>query len=328
MGRPRFQSLHLLWVFLLSFASSGLAQVDAPTILDRKIDFPSPVQWRAGVIEVSLIGVAWGPANSPEMIAKSKPDARTKEPEFYTDRPYVLALNFRAKVANAVSTPYSAAASGLARVKNADGDTEAPMQLTQSGFVPFSGSPGVFDIRFSRDATTEYWDLFPASPDQKEFLFEVFPRGSNWATGRDMQKLSFRIIREENDFRIINASPVADAACMSFNRNYAGTIGADISVKLQLAREGTTVSGTEQYSRIGKTLWLQGTVDSLGNVVLEERYPKDQETAVFKGQFSSGCRMISGFFSKPDGSRLQPFEFRDAGAVNQSNADESHSRPQ
>ena len=328
MRRPRFQSLPLLCVFLLSFASSGLAQVDAPTILARKIDFPSPVQWRVGGIEVSLIGVAWGPANSPEMIAKSKEDVHTKQPEFYPDRPYVLALNFRAKVANVVSTSISAASSGLARVKNADGDTEAPMELTQSGFVPFSGSPGVFDIRFNRETTTEYWDLFPASPDQKEFLFEVFPRGSNWATGRDTQKLSFRIIREENDFRIINASPIADASCARFSRNYAGTIGADISVKLQLARDGTSVSGTEQYSRIGKTLWLQGTGDSLGNVVLEERYPKDQETAVFKGQFSSGCRMISGFFSKPDGSRLQPFEFREVGAVNQSNADESHSRPQ
>lgn len=186
------------------------------------------------------------------------------------------------------------------------------MELTQSGFVPFSGTPGVFDIRFNRSPTVEYWDLFPASPDQKEFLFEVFSC-SNFMQSKGTSKLSFRIIRKDGDFTVINASRGPEQSCLTFNRHFAGTVGANVGVKLQLTRRDATVSGTEQYLRIGTTLWLQGTVDSLGNVVMEERYPKDVVTGIFKGTFSSGCRVISGLFSKPDGSRLQPFEFRELG---------------
>jgi len=77
-----------------------------------------------------------------------------------------------------------------------------------------------------------------------------------------------------------------------------------------LVGKNTTLSGTEQYQRIGKTLWLRGSIDSLGNFVLEERYPEDQITGSFKGKFSDGCQVMQGYFSKPDGSRLQSFELR------------------
>ena len=97
--------------------------------------------------------------------------------------------------------------------------------------------------------------------------------------------------------------------------NFAGTVGANSRITLTLTREGAGVSGTEQYVRVGKTLWLQGTADSLGNLAIEERYPKDFVTGIFKGALSQDYRMISGFFSKPDGSRLQPFEFREAEAT-------------
>jgi hypothetical protein len=63
------------------------------------------------------------------------------------------------------------------------------------------------------------------------------------------------------------------------------------------------------------TLWLRGGVDSLGNFVLEEHYPDNRITGIFKGQFSDGCQMMRGYFSKPDGSRLLPFEFRPAPPV-------------
>jgi len=79
--------------------------------------------------------------------------------------------------------------------------------------------------------------------------------------------------------------------------------------------------------RIGTTLWLQGSADSLGTVALEERYPKDVVTGIFKGSFSQGCRVISGLFSKPDGSRLQPFEFREARTSDQPAQDPPASKP-
>ncbi len=319
----------MLGLILLLAASADLATgAPASDIITKKLDFPSPVQWKVGNIEVSLIGVAWGLANSPEMISKGMQDAHVQKPEFYTDRPYVLALNFRAKVPNVLSTSISASSSGLGRIKNVDGDIEAPMNLTQSGFVPFSGSPGVYDIRFNRNSTTEYWDLFPASPDQREFLFEVFSPGSNFRASQGTSKLSFKIIHKDDDFVIINDSPGAETSCLTFNRKFEGSVGADASVKLQLTRQNTTLSGTEQYLRIGTTLWLQGTADSLGDLVLEERYPKDVVTGIFKGSFSQDCRVISGLFSKPNGSRLQPFEFHEVGISHQPAEDQPDSQPQ
>jgi len=102
--------------------ASALASTE-PDILTKQIDFPSPVQWKVRDIEVSLIGMAWGPANSPEMISKSREDVHVQKPEFYTDRPYVLALNFRATLPNVVSTSMSGC-SGLGRIKNVEGEIE------------------------------------------------------------------------------------------------------------------------------------------------------------------------------------------------------------
>jgi hypothetical protein len=288
--------------------SSGAGALASDSV-EKKLDFPSPVQWKIQNFEVSLIGVAWGPANSPEMISKSQEDFHRQKAEFYPDRPYVLALNFRAKVPNALSSSILGGSSGLARIKNVDGEVEWPMGLTQSGFVPFTG-----DLRFNRNTTTEYWDLFPASADQKEFLFEVFSN-ANFMAGGGPSKLSFKINRKYDDFIIVNAS-LGEQECQTFTRKFTGTmgVGSAVGVTWQLTRQNATISGTEQYSRIGTTLWLQGTADSLGNVVIEERYPKDQAVGIFKGHFSQGCQSITGLFSKPDGTKLQPFEFREAGS--------------
>ena len=311
-------------ILLIAAAAVVASGTPASDVLTKKLDFPPPVQWTVENIEVSLIGIAWGQANSPEMISKSREDVHVRKPEFYPDRPYVLALDFRAKLPNVSSTSLSGQ-SGLVRIKNVDGDIEAPMELTPAGFVPFSGSPGIFDLRFKGENSTEYWDLFPSSPDQKEFLFEVLsPTGLTPTPGT--AKLSFKIIRKDNDFIVINASPGAEISCLSFNKNFAGTVGAHVGVKLQLTRQNAVLSGTEQY-RIGTNLWLQGTADSLGNMVIEERYPKDVVTGIFKGSFSQGCRTISGLFSKPDGSRLQPFEVHEVGAPHrpvEDNPDSAH----
>jgi hypothetical protein len=116
---------------------------------------------------------------------------------------------------------------------------------------------------------------------------------------------------KEDKFVIIRASPGEEGTAGHFTKNFSGTIGAETAVSLQLAARGTELSGTEQYTRIGKTLWLKGKVDSLGNFELQESYPKDQVTGVLRGKFSLGYREMTGYFSKPDGSRLQPFEFRE-----------------
>ena len=68
--------------------------------------------------------------------------------------------------------------------------------------------------------------------------------------------------------------------------------------------------GTTAFSARTEFSVTTGSIDSLGNFVLEERYPEDQITGLFRGKFSDGCQVMQGYFSKPDGSRLQPFELR------------------
>jgi hypothetical protein len=210
--------------------------------------------------------------------------------------------------------------SGIARIKNVDGSIEYPSELTPSGFVTLFVNPGgVSDVPFAGNATVDQWAFFPASPDQEEFLFEVIPPSSN-------PTLSFRIIVKDNKFVIIKASPATDVTALQFTKAFSGTIGAESKVHLQLTNRGSELSCTEQYARVGKTLWLKGAVDSLGNFVLKEYYPKEQVTGIFQGKFSQNYGTMTGYFSKPDGSRLQPFEFREAGAPSRSAENGSDSR--
>ena len=301
-----------LCAILLFVATCRAWSADEPKALGKKFEFPSPVQWKTNDdIEVSLIAVAWGPANSPDMISRSHEDIQVQKPEFYPDRSYALALQFRAKLKGGFATIMSAG-SGLGGVKNVDGDIEAPMELTPSGFVPFSGSPGVFDLRFNKSDTTEYWDLFPVSPDQVTFLFQVFGASGFRPSATD-PKLSFRVILKESEIVIVGATPDPGVACSNLKGDFAGTVGSGTRVKLQLKTENTKLTGTEQYERIGQTLWLKGASDGLGNFALDERYPENTVTGIFKGKFSDLCQTMTGYFSKPDGSRLQPFEFHAVG---------------
>lgn len=303
-----------LWILVISLTVSMNAQSGTPDasskIVEKDLTFPSPVQWATNGAEISLLHVAWGPANSLEMLSKGRQKMVREQATFYPDRPYVLALGFSAKSAAATPTT-SYSTSGLVRVTDTDGDIAVPMVLTSEGFVPFSGSPGIYDVHFEQNMTTEYWDLFPAAPDQKEFLFQVFPGNARANNSR----LSFRIVLQGDDITIVNVSPQKRVSCMQLGNDFAGTVGASAHVKIHLVGRNATLSGTEQYQRIGKTLWLKGSIDDLGNFALEERYPEDQITGILKGKFSDGCQVIQGYFSKPDGSRLQPFELRHVHSV-------------
>ena len=231
-------------------------------------------------------------------------------PAFYADRSYVLALGFSAKSTAAVPMA-SYSMSGLVRIKTTGGVIEVPMQLTPEGFVPFPGSPGVFDVHFDKNTTTEYWDLFPAAPDQKEFLFQVFPPNAR----EEDPKISFQVVLRGDDIAIGNVSPPPESPCHGLATHFTGTIGTSTHVNVHLVQKNGSLSGTEQYERIGKTLWLSGATDTLGNFELEERYPENQITGIFRGKFSLGCQLMHGYFSKPDGSRLLPFEFNQARQV-------------
>jgi hypothetical protein len=295
-------------VFLCFVSTDTAAQPSS--ILEKKFAFPSPVQWRSGNWEVSLIGAAWGPANSPDMISKGHEERFSGKPEFFPDRSYALALELRGYAPN---NPASVmwGGSGLILIKNVNGDLQVPLELTPTGFVRFSGSPGTMDLSFNHTDTTEVWDFFPVSPHQKAFLFQSFAF-SPIQSSRDRPRASFKVLIRHSDLVIVNALPGSQTLCPDFTKSFSGTVGPNTQVSLRLTAQGTTLSGTEQYARIGKTLWLRGRVDSLGNFSIQERYPEDHLTGIFKGTFSDSSNAMTGYFSKPDGSRLLPFEFHEA----------------
>lgn len=292
----------------LLFASMCLCSQPSK-VLEKNFAFPPPVQWKSGNWEVSVIGIAWGPANSPAMASKGRKDALSKEaPRFFPDRSYALAIHLRAFAPSTnLNTMYGG--SGLVLVRDVRGDFQVPLALTPRGFTRFSGSPGTMDLSFIRSNKTEVWDFFPVSPHQKELLFQSFAFTS---THRGMPKASFKVVLRHGKLALANVTPGARTECSDLRKSFSGTIGPGILVRLSLTFQGTKISGTEQYKRIGKTLYINGRVDSFGNFALQERVPRNHLTGLFNGKFSRGCRTMSGYFSKPGGARLLPFEFQQA----------------
>lgn len=296
----------LILILNVSFIGAGLAAT-SHKVVEKKFSFPPPVQWRVGQSEVSVVGVAWGPASSLEMISKGHEEPATDKPVFFPDRPYALAVKLRGVSLNPVMNRL-VSSSRLLLIKDVNGDYQMPMELTPKGFVHYSGAPGVYDLVFDRGNTTEFWDFFPVSPHQQAFLFQSF--GSSYMqSGRGRSRTSFRVLIRNNDLELVNVTPGHEGMCTKLSQSFSGTIGSGTTVNLQLAIEGTDLSGTERYTRIGKTLWVSGQVDLFGNFILNEQYPKKRLTGIFKGTFSRGCQSMGGYFSKSDGSGLLPFEF-------------------
>lgn len=298
----------LAGIALVVFASSVFVPLvhsqSSAKILEKKFSFPWPVQWKSGS-SITLLELAWGPANSPEMIRKgNETDVNSRqEAKFFPDRPYAIALRLRAEVGHPLGSGIVSiiAPNRLFLIKNVAGDVEFPMELTRLGFLPTGGA----NLSIHRSGVTEVWEFFPVSPRQKEFLFQVFlPRGAGRAV------LSFTVLVRHNTLVLANVTPHTRPACPNFTKDFTGTIGANIGANLRLTKRGTRLFGTEQYARVGKTLWLEGAIDFLGEFRLQERYPRDHVTGIFRGRFSASCQIMSGYFSKPDGSRLLPFEFR------------------
>lgn len=283
-------------VALFPLASVALA-APPQQVLERKFAFPPPVEWKSNNWQVSVVELAWGPANSPEMISRGSAEPGREKTTLFPDRPYTLAIKLRGFVPGprSISITRIGGGSGLVQVKDVNGDLQFPLTLTPTGFAVHA-----LDLTFIRSNTTESWDFFPVSPQQRAFLFQV---SSSPGT-------SFRVLIGKDHLTLVNTSLPGRNACNDFDRSFAGAIGAGVGLQLQLAKRGTKLSGEEQYTKIGKTLWLTGLADSFGNFTLGEEYPKDHLTGVFKGAFSSGCRSMEGLFSKPDGSSLLPFKFQ------------------
>jgi len=294
----------MLAVVLQTVPCSAQAPDAKQPVLEEKFPFPSPAQWKMagsgfGDMEVSVIGLAWGPADSPPMISKASDLHGQTAPKFYPDRPYALGICLRAVVPKPTQ-PQSIMFSGLARIKNVKGSIEYPSVLTPSGFAGLFVSPGgVSDLPFSGSDTAEHWDFFPVSPEEKEFLLQVIPPMKS-------SLLSFRVRVKNNKLEIEKVSPDTEEQ-LQFTAHYAGTVGASTHLWFELSILGSDLSGVSPSGQQGKTLWFKGKVDSLGNFKLGEYHPENQLIGTLEGKFSQDHRQMSGYFAKADGSGLEPF---------------------
>ena len=255
-----------------------------------------------GEMEISVVGLAWGPADSPQMISKASDVRGQGAPKLYPDRPYALGICLRV-VLPKPTQPQSIMPSGLVRINNVKGSIEYPSVLTASGFAGLFVYPGgVTDIPLAGSDTTEHWDFFPVSPEEKEFLLQVIPSMKS-------PILSFRVRVKGNKLEIEKVSPENEPS-VQFTGHYGGTVGANSRLWFELSVVGSELSGFSPGGQYEKTLWFKGKVDSLGNFKLGEYYPQKQQIGTFEGKFSEDYRQMSGYFAKVDGSGLEPFHLQ------------------
>src|SRR4051812_18183378 len=117
-------------------------------------------------------------------------------------------------------------------------------------------------------------------------------------------------------------APVGGVTQVGDKYFFRGTI-ANLSIEMQVLRDGERLAGTYFYPRIGKNISLTGTVDKDNNVTLAEADDAGKQTGVFKGKWQTAVDSpdpsiyeIEGKWSKPDGSKQtefivtqQPYQF-------------------
>lgn len=92
----------------------------------------------------------------------------------------------------------------------------------------------------------------------------------------------------------------------SFTRAYEGEIDARLPVRLVLTKNGQQLTGSYVYTRVGKPLKLQGTVNGEGAFTLDEFDPTGKKTGSFKGEFDAPTR-LGGSWSGPKGGEPKHF---------------------
>ena len=121
---------------------------------------------------------------------------------------------------------------------------------------------------------------------------------------------------------VAQEAPVEGVTQVGDKYFFRGTI-ANLSIEMQLLRDGERLSGSYFYPRIGKSIALTGTVDKTNNVTLTEADDSGKQTGVFKGKWQTAVDSpdpaifeIEGKWSKPDGSKQtdfivtqQPYQF-------------------
>jgi hypothetical protein len=94
---------------------------------------------------------------------------------------------------------------------------------------------------------------------------------------------------------------------------FKGSIGSALGLQMKLVRDADKLTGTYFYQKVGTKIDIRGSVDSGGNVVLEEFDANGKQTGVFKGLWKTGENgliEIAGNWTKPNSSKGTAFSLQ------------------
>jgi hypothetical protein len=135
-----------------------------------------------------------------------------------------------------------------------------------------------------------------------------------------------------------NAVVTSSAAVITFNRNFAGSIGGKFKIVMKLQRSGKDLSGTYFYDPTNDTMFhgnftkeperwadkdigssrmdvkIKGTIDEQQNFSIDEFDQKGGTAGTFKGRFISDSE-LEGQWSKPNGKNVMTFSVKDEGST-------------
>ncbi|HZS08437.1 MAG TPA: DUF3298 and DUF4163 domain-containing protein [Blastocatellia bacterium] len=117
---------------------------------------------------------------------------------------------------------------------------------------------------------------------------------------------------------LLVALPISSASAQSTERVFKGRVaGARVTMKLR--RSGNQLSGAYSYDRIGRDIALKGSIDSAGNVKLQEFGDGGaQATAAFTGKLEEPGNLLTawldGEWAKTGGGKQETFWVKEVNA--------------
>lgn len=95
------------------------------------------------------------------------------------------------------------------------------------------------------------------------------------------------------------------ATSTDFVKTLEGKIGDKNDIVAKLTSNSGQISGTYFYKKKGGNIQVKGTIDSIGNLAINEFDDKGNQTGMFKGKYSNN--RIDGNWSKPNGNNSMNF---------------------
>ncbi|HEX8532045.1 MAG TPA: hypothetical protein VF646_18550 [Cytophagales bacterium] len=110
------------------------------------------------------------------------------------------------------------------------------------------------------------------------------------------------------------ATPAAPAKAVgAAGKSYAGTLAGKYPITMHLRREGTALTGSYAYTKVGQQIRLAGTVGADGTFSLREYDDKGQVTGEFTGKLGAGGD-VTGTWRKPGSDQTLALALREAPA--------------